>query len=341
MQEQSKKQINLIDLAYYLLGYWYWFVISIILVLSYTFYKYSKTRQVYRSDAKVIIKDQANTRSGVRMDAFNNVINLVDMSNEILYLKSKMMMSRVVNTLNTDVSYTTKVRLRERELYDQSPIKLSFLRDEESFPSFAAVIVPIDDNTISVVSTSAPFVLNKKVILGDTIFSGKNWIVFTKNPAYSKEMYGKEIHVTKMPLKKAVNSFVARLNVLQDKDNGNILTTSLQDYNIFRANDIISCLVDEYNQNTMDEKMKIAKNTSNFINNRIAIIEEELGAVEDNMAKFRIKERMMNASSTAAGYLGRSDVYNEQIVNIETKIKLADYLKSTVDEAFSKYETIP
>ena len=67
--------VNLLDLFFYLLGYWFWFVLCVVICVGYQYYKYSKTPFVYRSDATVIIKDPNNTKSTVRMDNYNNLIN--------------------------------------------------------------------------------------------------------------------------------------------------------------------------------------------------------------------------------------------------------------------------
>ena len=89
MKENKGTQISLIDLFFFLLSRWYWFVICVALCVGYAYYRYAKKPLIYKSEATVIIKDPSNTRSSARLDAYSNMINNVTMSNEILQLKSK------------------------------------------------------------------------------------------------------------------------------------------------------------------------------------------------------------------------------------------------------------
>ena len=50
--------------------------------------------------------------------SYNNLINRVSISNEMLTLKSKHLMENVVKALDIDVNYTTHQGLRDIELDD-------------------------------------------------------------------------------------------------------------------------------------------------------------------------------------------------------------------------------
>ena len=124
------EQINLVDLFFYLLNHWYWFLICAAIALGYAWYKYSKSPLVYKSNVTVVIKDPSNTTRSVRMDSYSNIINSVDMTNEMLQLRSKSMMEEVVRSLDADVNYQVHERLRSIELYRNSPVRIFFSRNE-------------------------------------------------------------------------------------------------------------------------------------------------------------------------------------------------------------------
>lgn len=58
-KQNSKKNnsVNLLDLFFYLLSYWYWFVLGILVCGGIAAYKYATSTFIYRADATVIIKD--------------------------------------------------------------------------------------------------------------------------------------------------------------------------------------------------------------------------------------------------------------------------------------------
>ena len=60
-KKRLENSVNLVDLFFYLLSYWYWFVLCILICCGLAYYKYAKTTFVYRSDATVVIKDPSNT----------------------------------------------------------------------------------------------------------------------------------------------------------------------------------------------------------------------------------------------------------------------------------------
>ena len=93
---KNKDQINLVDLFFYLLSHWYWFVLCVAIAVGYAYYKYAKTPFVYRSGVTVVIKDPSNSVRSVRLDAYSNTINSVSMTTEILQLRSRRLMTEAV-----------------------------------------------------------------------------------------------------------------------------------------------------------------------------------------------------------------------------------------------------
>ena len=132
-EKNNNSTVNLVDLFFYLLSYWYLFVICVALCVGFAYYRYSKTQHVFRSDATIIIKDPSNTQSTVQMGAYNSLINHVSMSNEILQLQSRELMQMVVTTLDVDIDYLEKNRLRDVELYRGAPVRMFVVRGDGDF----------------------------------------------------------------------------------------------------------------------------------------------------------------------------------------------------------------
>ena len=119
--------MNVLDLFFYLLSKWPWFLLSILLCGGFAWYQYAKAPFVYFGQATVIIKDPSNKTSSAGLDRYDNLINKVNVANEILQFRSKKLMSEVVSRLDANVSYTHTDGLRDIELYSQSPVKVSFI----------------------------------------------------------------------------------------------------------------------------------------------------------------------------------------------------------------------
>ena len=120
--------INPIDILMHLLSKWYWFVLSIGLFGGYAWYQYAKTPYYYSRSATVMIKGASRQMRYNGLDRFQTS-SFTNVSNEILQFKSYKLMRDVVTRLNANIDYVVMDGLREKELYTQAPIQVSFIED--------------------------------------------------------------------------------------------------------------------------------------------------------------------------------------------------------------------
>jgi uncharacterized protein involved in exopolysaccharide biosynthesis len=139
----------------------------------------------------------------------------------------------------------------------------------------------------------------------------------------------------------AALGFLSRFRISQGDKRGSILTLSLQDASRQRARDVLNTLVDQYNKQAIRDKNQVAVNNANFINERIAIIEEELGDVEGALARFKSQHQVMSVDEAATKYLNESRQSNAAVVRVETQIRLAEYLMDFLNDKSKENEPIP
>ena len=334
----KNNQVNVIDILMYLLRYWYLFVIVIAIAVGYTYYKYTQMPFVYRGDVTVVIKDPKGELTVSGLGKYSDLVNSVNMTHEILQLRSKSLMSQVVRTLDADVNYIYRERLRDVELYKKTPVKLLFSRDDESFLSFSAKVTPIDAKTIRLDRTAFGGT-SQEVALGDTVVIDGHALVFNPTSAYSSYYFGRDITIRKVPVLSAANSFISKLSISQGR--GAILRLFVQDYSPQRACDILNTLIDKYNEEAIREKNQSSVNTAAFINERLLIIQDELGAVEKDLARYQSAQGTMNIGNSANEYLAQSRNYNSEIIKIETRLSQAEFLMDYLTNSFMSYDMIP
>ena len=335
-KNNNNSSINLVDLFFYLLSHWYWFLLCILICCGYAYWRYAKTPFVYRSDATVIIKDPSNARTTASLSNYSTQINRVDMTNEILQLRSKQLMAQTVTALDADIDYTIPIKLRHVELYRSAPIQMHLMRDENTPEYFSLAVTKLDANNIRIQLSDGR---EAKVALGDTITLYGTTAVFTPGPSFNSEGADKQVTITKRSVAAAAAGFLSRLQITQS--NGTILNLSLQDYSAHRACDVLNMLIEKYNEDAIRDKNRIAINTAQFINERLLIIQEELGGVEDQIARFKTAERIMDVDQATTQYLNENKGYNDEIIKVETQLKLAEYLRDHITNSFQTYETIP
>lgn len=341
MKKSTKKvtrneQVNLIDIFYYLLNNWIWFAVCIVIALGVAYYRYARMPFIYTNQITAILKDPDKGPRSARLDTYNNMINTVSVTNEELQLRSWTLMSEVVRELDADVSYTEHIKFRDVERYKtQSPFVVKFSREIDDPGLFDFVVTPLAGEVLRVDLGEAGM---KAVTFGDTLHVGNGKLVLLPTSRYRPEYYDLPIHVRRYPLSEAAVSFVSRLWV-SHKDE--ILTITIRDANADRAADILNMLVIKYNEDAIREKNKVAVNTSLFIEDRLQIIEKELGGVEGALASFQSSNRLMDVGEAATTYLGESREYNKEIVAVETRISLATYLRDYILGLGGNFQMIP
>lgn len=339
---KNDQGLNIVDLFMYLASQWKWFLLSILICGGIAWYNYARAPLVYFRSATVIIKDPSNKASTSGLDRFDNFINKVNVANEILQFRSKKLMREVVQRVHADVSYQIKDGLRSNELYNESPVLVS-LPDALPEQSFSFTMTLKDAKTVTLsdfsgIETKPSY----EVALNDTvaIIEGMNVVVTATN--YLRDSWlNTPIRVQKLPVESMVNYYKNALGIQQEEEEASILTLALKDSSPARAEDVLNTLITVYNEEAIKEKNQVAVNTANFINERLIIIERELGNVESNLESFKQRNQIVDIASSAGMYMTESQKYNADAMELETQLRLANFIKDYLTDPGKETDLIP
>lgn len=339
---KNDQGLNIVDLFLYLASQWKWFLLSILICGGIAWYNYARAPLVYFRSATVIIKDPSNKASTSGLDRFDNFINKVNVANEILQFRSKKLMREVVQRVHADVSYQIKDGLRSNELYNESPV-LVRLPDALAEQNFSFTMTLKDAKTVTLSDFSGIEAKpSYEVALNDTvaIAEGMNVVVTATN--YLNDSWLKmPIRVRKLPVESMVNYYKNALGIQQEEEESSILTLALKDSSPARAEDVLNTLITVYNEEAIKEKNQVAVNTANFINERLIIIERELGNVESNLESFKQRNQIVDIASSAGMYMNESQKYNADAMELETQLRLANFIKDYLTDPGKETDLIP
>jgi len=345
----SSKENNIphiIDVLHLSLRRWYWYALSIIicsgLALTYIF----RTPNTYVRNTSILIKDESSGGSSEiavfkDMGLFKSKYNV---ENESEIIRSGRLMNEVVRRLNLDMSYKIKKAFRPVELYTQSPILVS-LPDIQDFQSLSFRVEPISKTELRL----SDFIVegNKdlsdkpiKVALSDTLSTPAGRMVISPTLYYTEKFYNSVITVTKSNINSVIGTYAGAIQVSTNTEN-TVIYLSVTDESVARADDILNTLVIVYNEDCIKEKNQVAINTSKFINERLMIIEKELGAVDSDIERYKRKNLMTDLKSTSALYLSESSEYNQRIFELENQRILAKYIKGYLSDQSKSTHLIP
>ena len=328
------EQVNLVDIVLYLFSNWIWFALCIAIAVGVAYIRYASMPLMYQSSITAIMKNPNTTIRTAQLETYDRMVNRINMSQEDLQLRSMSLMSQVVTSLNADVYYSKMVKARSVELYQTgSPVVLRFDRKSSDPGLFNLSVTPLENGFVQIDGAGDLTM----AALGDTVSLGGGQVVFEATSHYD-EYIGSTVHIEKVPVTAAAGSFLSRLEIEHE---GNIISLVEEDFSPQRAADILNMLIIKYNEESIKEKRRVALQTSEFIEERLRVIEQELGGVQGELVSFQQSNRLMSVTEAAGEYLNQSRGYSASIINVETRIALANYVKNFIDESADRFQMIP
>lgn len=348
--QQRKKQIdtglNVMDFLKIALANWVWFVLSVLVCGGLAYYKLKKSPYIYYRSASVLIKDQGSgTRTADASSAFYEVSTLRmnnSIENEILIFKSQRLMQEVAKKLRLDVYYSIKGKFRDFDLYHECPVVLSFPEARDN-SSFSLKVIPMTQEKVALTDFSSSAWNGKAIVaeMNDTVNTPVGKVVVTPSLFYSKDNFGNQYTVKKANIAGVAARYNAALQVSVMSNGASMIKLGISDVSPRRAEDIINTLIDVYNQDAIDDKNRISVNTANFINERLIIIEQELGGVESQIAAFKSHNRLTDIASQTGTFMEASSRYQQEGVAIEGQLALTNYIRDYLVDPTKSNELIP
>lgn len=334
------------DLFILCLAKWYWFVISLAILLGAATIYLLKTPPVYTRSASLLIKEDGKSGSGNEaagvlgdIDIFRTSTNI---NNEMLSMQSPAVMYEVVRRLHLDVNYTTDGRFYDPVIYgSDNPYEVSFfdLGDAES-ASFT--LRPDKDGQVKLTD----FTRNGEeadgdavTALNDTVQTPVGRLLVNARPGSTAAQ--QTVFVSRISMQDATADYSSRLSVALNDEKSTVVNLTLQDVCTQRAEDVLNTLISVYNENWVKDKNQIAVSTSMFINERLGVIERELGNVDEDISSYKSENLLPDVQAAASMYMAESSETNAKIQTLNTQLSMTRYVRSYLTGASSRNQLLP
>lgn len=325
--------------------HWKWFLASIVIcfIIALLYLRY--TIPQYSASATILVKDERKGGLQTEMSAFadlglmSGIKNNVD--NEIEIIKSRNIIQTAVKKLNFNVTYFEEGNVKSVEVYKGNPIDISFFDTNELFYKKVQTYIVKS-------KSDSTFELNKLdgttigvFYYGSVIRLADCKMVVTKKPLLNSVSYGDfSITVKINNLANVVQSYKNRIKIAPLNKNSSVVELVLNDPVAEKAEDLLNAMIEIYNQDAIDDKNYISKNTQKFIEERLKFITQELGEVELKGENFMTSNRLTDIESDASVYVENSVVFEKSLIETETQIKVINSMLEYVNNS-SKEDIIP
>ena len=307
---------------------------------------------VYQVSASIMIKD--DKKGGGSTDLENLGIGGVitstqSIDNEIEVLRSKTILKEVVNNLELYITYYDEDEFPEKELYQTSPVIVNLTAQEaDKLPGSALLAMKLSPEGVLDVNLKVglneynqrfeklPAVLPTDAgtfgfALKDSLSGGQ--MEGHKGERHIRAVVSRPFGVAK--------GYQESLSIVPTSRTTSVAVVSLMNTNIQRARDFINKLMEMYNRNTNNDKNEVAEKTREFINERIKIIDEELGSTEDKLEAFKRNAGLTDISSDAKLAVSGNAEYEKRRVDNGTQINLVRDLIKYINNPSNEYELLP
>lgn len=319
---------------------WYWFVFCLALALTCCYIYLNLTPAIYTRSASILIKNDLESSSSQNMKFLDSNI---DVNNELFTLKSPSIAQTTVRNLHLEVNCYGQGRFHEEILYgDELAVHVLplDLKDQES----ADFIFDLKADGTYVMSH---FVRGGKSVPG--AITGKVGAT-VKTPIGKVEVYKTEnyfpqeltLRVERTSIQYAVNKTLSRLNANAVSEMSTIITLSYDDESPQRAEDILSMIIEVYNNNWVEDCNRRSASASKFIGERLGVIEKELGDVEDDISSYKSANLIPAGASDLSGiYVNQATTATAQTTEISNQLQMARYVRGYLTNEANRYTLIP
>lgn len=344
-QEERKQAVSLADVFFITQRHWPWIIVSVFICMGLATLYILCTHKVYTRSAEILIKEDNNAGSVSDEYSLGGLFqNNTNIKNEMASIQSKDLMDEVVRRLNLDVTYMKEGTFHNTVVYgSELPVQVTVAGFPEDLDYKMTVKVSKSgDVTISNLESDENDYSGKKLKgkLGTPIGSPIGNILVTRTPNYVKGE-DVELMVTKSPIESARDAVLKRMNISMSDKDGTVLNLKINDKSMERGDDILRTLIDVYNESWILDKNQIAKSTSSFIDERLAVIEKELGNVDSNISDYKSANLLPDVDAASKLYMDESQKTSAEILALSTQLQMARHIRSYLNSEKSTDQLLP
>ena len=337
--------LNLIEIWHLVWRHKIWYIISVAICLVLAAFYLYRTPSVYTRSAKVLI-DESNQDATMRnlgvasanMMRMRGSFNSVE--NEMQAFSSPDLMQVVVERLGLQTRYVEQQTLRMVELYN-APIEMRLDGDNPK-GGFSFIANLNSDGEISL----AEFKIGKETIeteitgsLGDTLSTPVGRIILY--PTDKIDDFKHPIRISWTNSRAMAKAYAGKLNLSLATKESSVIVLSMTDQFPSRAESVLSSLINVYNEVWINNKNRSAINTTEFINERLVVIERDLSAVEESLKNYKAQNNLTDIKAAGQSYLQESSLYAAKAFELNNQLSIAKYIREYLTDPKNNNTLIP
>ncbi len=349
--QQGQQQYGGLDIPAMLARYkkyWWLLVASLVVCLGLAALYLHVKKPVYLIVSTVLV-DQDDNSSGAGAQLLKSLSlggggSKVD--DEVIVMGSQELCNKMIGQLHINRRYVERKSLLKRiDHYNDSPIEID--APDALFDTLSVTMtfkIKVDEKGLA------------SVTVKKGMFKTLAQVEGLKMPATVKTPYGifsvrttgryvprKEYNITatvsgNIP---AAEQLQRHMTVKVMSKKSNAIYMDVTDTDPARGRDMLGTIIALYNERGQREKDEQAVNTGKFIEDRLGLIYKDLTGSEEEIEAYKRAHNMIDVGLQTKSLIGKQEIADRAIVNIETRYRIASMIKDFVNDPKNRNSYIP
>lgn len=318
------------------LPFWPLFVITIVAGLAISWFYLRVQTRIYVANAKVLLKDpQKGGGDSKVLDALNIFSEKKIVENEIIVLRSSVILEEVVRTLDLYNEVHNKGKVRTEELYKANTPVWFRAVNKNNINGGGKYFFEVD-------WTKNNITINKQQIaFNDTVVINGSAYFVVPNPEYNRSVTGKNYYVVFNSVSGAAGGFASTLKAAATSSSSTVIDVKLETPVPEKGIDFLNRLFEVYNIEAVKDKNQIAARTLAFIENRLNLVVGQLDSVEKNIQRYKTEESVYDLGGQASLYLSNVSELDRKSSEVEIQLDVLKDVQQYVDSKGKRPGTVP
>jgi tyrosine-protein kinase Etk/Wzc len=332
-RRQELLNVSIRDIFYRYIRFFPLFILSVAVALLAAFMYLRYSTNIYSAAGTLLIKqDKSNSQVNDRVeDIISGGNRKQDVQNEIEILKSKALMTRVVEKLKLQYSYLLEGRVKDMNMYGRSPIQVEILGQPGKGEAFSVKLRFDSDKGFFVNDNSNKFQFGEVVDYAGVKFRVSKVGIVPAEAVYT---------VKWQPAEVAARGFIQSLKVAPKTIGTGIIAIGMETSNADLSADIVSTLMKEYGLMTVEQNNFSADTMIAFIDGRLRKLKDELDSIQLIELEFRQQENLFNVDIQSENYFNILAEANKAISEQEIRINTVNNVEAYIRDKQNQFNRI-
>lgn len=342
--EEKESNFDLKTEIYKYLAYWKWLLIGFLVggLIAYLYNRYT-IPQYYTEASLMILNDNESNIAGA-LPSGGGILQLKDntLENQIVSLRSKRLVEKVVKELNHNISYYIEGNVIATEAYKSSPILVEFITPDTIVHRLSKTlyVTPFSNTEFDLVDEQKNYQNRHKI--GEVItHDGLQFSIIPRTgeegSTFSKTI---TVQINIVPVENIASFYSSSMSIGPKGKAADILSLGIVQPEGRKSEDFLNNLMYQFNEDGVADKRQVALNTTEFIQERLELITQELDSVEGGLADFKRENQFMDVASGAAEFQSKSSMAEQQIFDIELQLSIIRSVESRLNSG-EDYTLLP